>query len=96
MKDVGLSDRELELIHGVLKRHPAVTKAILFGSRAKLTHQKQSDIDSLSAESIAAELDELPLPYRFDVKGYSDIQSTEMQDHVQRVGKVVYVKNESS
>lgn len=103
MKKVALSERELALIHRVLGRHPEVIAAILFGSRAKMSHQPQSDVDlalqgdldSLAAESIAAELDELPLPYRFDVRSYSDIQSPQLRDHIQRVGTVVYEKNAS-
>jgi uncharacterized protein len=101
---VGLSERELDLIHEVLSRYPEVTAAILFGSRAKLTHQPQSDVDlalqgdldSLAAEAIAADLDELPLPYRFDVRKYSGIQSPDLRDHIRRVGKVVYEKNENA
>jgi predicted nucleotidyltransferase len=103
MKEVGLSDRELALIHDVLRSHSRVTAAVLFGSRAKMSHQPESDIDlalqgdldSLPAESIAAELDELPLPYRFDVRAYSDIQSAQLRDHIERVGKVVYERNAS-
>jgi predicted nucleotidyltransferase len=45
----------------------------LFGSRAKGTHSRHSDIDlavlgkvdALQVEALAAELDELPLPNRF-------------------------------
>ena len=104
MKGVALSEHELALIHRVLNRHPEVTAAVLFGSRAKKSHQPESDIDlalqgrldSLTAESIAAELDELPLPYRFDVRAFSDIRSKQLRDHIHRVGKLVYQKNAPS
>jgi predicted nucleotidyltransferase len=87
----------------VLARHPEIIAAVLFGSRAKMSHQPESDIDlalhgnldSLRAESIAAELDELPLPYRFDVKAYSGIRSAQLRDHIQRVGVVIF-KNDAS
>jgi uncharacterized protein len=70
---------------------------------AKMSSQAQSDIDlalqgdldSLRAESVAAELDELPLPYRFDVKAYSDIRSIELLDHIQRVGVVIFKRKAS-
>lgn len=76
MKESMLESRELQLVCGVLARHPAVTGAILFGSRAKGTARASSDIDialegiddPLQAEAIASELEELPLPYTFDVK----------------------------
>ena len=93
-----LSGRELDLIRSVLRRHPMVSKAVLYGSRAKGTHRPESDIDltlygdtdPMRVEGVAAELEELPLPYRFDVNAYTAIQSAALRDHIQRVGKVVY------
>jgi uncharacterized protein len=90
----GLASRELELIRTILGRHPAVTGAILYGSRAKGTAHPASDIDlalegiedPLQAEAIARELDELPLPYHFDVKTLSAIQHQPLLDHIARVG----------
>ncbi len=104
MKRVGLSAKDLALIRDVLDRHPEVTEAVLFGSRAKMSHQASSDIDlalrgdidSLRAESIAAELDELPLPYRFDIKAYGDMRSAQLLDHIHRVGVVIFVRASSS
>jgi hypothetical protein len=65
-----------------------------------MSHQPQSDVDlalhgdldALRAESIAAELDELPLPYKFDLKAYSTIRSPQLLDHVRRVGVVIFRK----
>lgn len=93
-----LSAHALGLVHEVLQRHPEVQTAILFGSRAKGTHTERSDVDlvlsgdvpSLRAESIAAELDELPLPYRFDVQSLAEITHQELLDHIARVGITIY------
>ena len=82
MASTGLSERELDLIRGVLARHPGVTGALLFGSRAKGTAAPASDIDlalagiddPLRAEAIASELEELPMPHRFDIKALAAIQ----------------------
>jgi predicted nucleotidyltransferase len=71
-----LTDHELARVRNVFGRHPEVTRAILFGSRVKGTHAPHSDVDlaitgdvtPLTAEMIAGELDELPLPYRFEVQ----------------------------
>jgi predicted nucleotidyltransferase len=92
--NVALTTYELELIHSVLARHPAVTGAILFGSRAKGTASPSSDIDlalegiddPLQAAAIAGELEELPLPYTFDVKALAAIQSQPLREHIARVG----------
>jgi hypothetical protein len=45
MKEVGLSERELALIRGVLSRRPEVSAAILYGPRAKGTPRPESDVD---------------------------------------------------
>lgn len=90
----GLTPVELDLIRSVLVRHRVITGAILFGSRAKGTATIASDIDlalegiddPLEAEAIASELDELPLPYRFDVKALSAIHHPPLREHIARVG----------
>ena len=88
-----LTDRETFLISSVLNQHPEVSQVKLFGSRAKGCHTPASDIDlalwgvsALQAESIAAELDELPLPYRFDIKAFESIKQHSLRDHIQRRG----------
>ncbi len=91
---VGLTPQELDLIRCVLARHSAVTGAILFGSRAKRMARPYSDVDlalegvddPLQAESIAAELDELPLPYMFDVHALPAIRYRPLLEHIARVG----------
>ena len=90
----GLDPRALNLIRDVLSRHPAVTGAILFGSRAKGTARPASDVDlalegvntPLEAEEIAGELEELPPPYRFDVQALSAIRHAALREHIERVG----------
>src|SRR6476660_3981699 len=65
-----LAAGELDLLRRIFRRHPEVTSATLFGSRAKGTHTERPDVDlavtgdvaPLRAEAIAAELEELPLP----------------------------------
>ena len=80
MASIGLTDREMDLIRGVLKRHGEITGAVMFGSRAKGIASPASDIDlalegiedELAAEAIAADLsvtfeyatDEIRLPIR--------------------------------
>ena len=98
MNPPALTGRELSLIAGVFRRHPEITSARLFGSRAKGTSTPQSDvdlavwgdIDALRAEALAAELDELPLPYRFEVKPFALIKLRALREHIERVGIRVY------
>jgi predicted nucleotidyltransferase len=82
MNSLPLPSAEIELLRSVFRRHSDVRTVKLFGSRAKGTHTARSDVDlalwgdvdELQAEQIAAELDELPLPYRYDVKPFNSIK----------------------
>ncbi|MFM9088932.1 MAG: nucleotidyltransferase domain-containing protein, partial [Cyanobium sp.] len=40
-----LEPTELELVCSVLRQHPEIESATLFGSRAKGTHTPRSDVD---------------------------------------------------
>ena len=98
MNAPSLTENELAMLNDVFRQHPEVSSATLFGSRAKGTHSEWSDVDlavtgavdPLKAEAIAADLDALPLPYRFEVQSLDDIKHQELRDHIQRVGIVVY------
>ena len=91
MNAPALTGRELKLIKQVFRRHPEILAVRLFGSRAKGTHTPRSDVDlalwgdvdDLGAEAIAAELDELPLPF-------ASISLPSLRDHIERVGLPVY------
>jgi predicted nucleotidyltransferase len=98
VKPPPLTTREITLLQSVFQRHPEITAVKIFGSRAKGTHAPNSDIDlalwgdvdELRAESIAAELDELPLPYHFDVQPFDTIKLLPLREHIERVGIVLY------
>ncbi|MDR0991536.1 MAG: nucleotidyltransferase domain-containing protein [Ruminococcus sp.] len=87
----GLSDKNVELITGVLTDCGA-TKAAVFGSRAKGNFRYNSDIDiavwgNVRIGHILTELDELPMPYKFDVVSYETIKNDKLREHIDRVGK---------
>ncbi|MGH7965703.1 MAG: nucleotidyltransferase domain-containing protein [Candidatus Binatia bacterium] len=98
MKDIGLTPHEIDLIRAVFRRFPAIREVALYGSRAKGAYRPESDIDlalvgvddDVQAEAVAAELDELPLPYQFDVKAYDSIKYGPLRDHIARVGISLY------
>jgi predicted nucleotidyltransferase len=93
-----LTDHEISLVRDVFIRHAEVSAAILYGSRAKGTHSQRSDVDlaltgdvtPLEAEAIAGELDELPLPYRFEVQPVDRITHPPLREHIERVGICIY------
>ncbi len=98
MRASPLKPEEMELVRSIFRRHPEVRSATLFGSRAKGSHNDRSDVDlvvtgdvePLRAEAIAAELEELPLPYRFEVQALTHIQHQPLLEHIKRVGIVIY------
>ena len=104
MKTPPFAPAELALLIGVFRRHPEITAVRLFGSRAKGTHTPHSDIDlalwgdvdALQTETIAAELDELPLPYHYDVQAFSAIKFPPLREHIERVGIPLYPETEAS
>lgn len=91
---LGLTDAERAAIRDVIARHTAITRARIFGSRARGTAKHNSDVDialdgeitPLLAAGIARELDELPLPYRFDVVVINTITSEPLLAHIEGVG----------
>jgi len=94
----GLTEAELSLIRGVFARRGKPGKVVLFGSRAKGTARPNSDVDlavlgdvtELECGKIAAELDELPLPYQFDVLRFETIESGALREHIERVGITLF------
>ena len=99
--EFGLSDTTIEKICAVLSSHPSVDKAVLYGSRAKGTFKPGSDIDlSIHGESLTlselgdidSELDDLLLPYTFDLLIFNALNHTKLREHIESVGKVFYQK----
>ena len=88
----------IDSINSVFSNHSEITKAILYGLRAKGTYKNGSDIDitikgdDLTLQvlyKIMSELDDL-LPYEIDLKLYQKIDNLDQLDHINRVGKVFY------
>jgi len=94
---LGLSEREIEQITKTLKREN-VAKAVVFGSRAKGNHRYNSDIDiaiyddNCNVGHILMELEELPMPYKFDVVAYDRIDNIDLREHIDRVGVEIYAR----
>ncbi|MBF0180738.1 MAG: nucleotidyltransferase domain-containing protein [Magnetococcales bacterium] len=102
MKNTGLREREMALLHAVFRQVAEIREVILFGSRAKGNHRPQSDVDlalvgvadPLKAEAVAEALDQLPMPYQFDVKAWDGIRYSPLMEHIRRVGVIIYCREE--
>ena len=97
----GLSQLTIDKINAVFAKHPELEKAVLYGSRAKGTYKKGSDIDlSLLGDSLSyaqlsrieTEIDDLMLPYSFDISLFKHISNIDLVEHIKRVGITFYQK----
>ena len=102
----GLNEKIIRQICGVFAHYPQVEKAILYGSRAKGNYKTGSDIDLTLCGGadltlgilykIMDEIDELLLPYTFDLSIYSQVNDPELIEHIKRVGVTFYEAQASS
>lgn len=97
----GLIERDLFHIRASASELKEIDQVVLFGSRAKGTHDKGSDVDlalkgkEITYATVLRLLDELnekrPLPYFFDVVDYGSLQVDEpLRSHIDRVGIVLF------
>ena len=94
----GLASSELALLRQTLAATPGLTRARLFGSRAKGTFRPSSDIDlaveglanELEVEALRDRLNELPLPYAVDAQDLETIKNPDLRAHIAGVGAVVF------
>jgi predicted nucleotidyltransferase len=95
----GLKQDTIAAIQSVFAACKSVSRVILYGSRAKSSFKPGSDIDltivgdNLSLKdllTIEGALDDLLLPYKFDLSLYESIENEELLNHIQRVGLVFY------
>ncbi len=96
----GLKQETIDRIRSVLASYPQIDRAILYGSRAKGNYKPGSDIDltlvggpDLTFRSLTAilnDIDDLLLPYSFDMSIISEIEDPDVLDHIRRVGVVFY------
>jgi predicted nucleotidyltransferase len=103
MINTGLNNSDIKQIQSVLNLHQEIEKAILFGSRAKGNYKPASDIDLTLVgddltltiqQKIENELDDLLLPYKFDISIHHSITSNELLHHIERVGKLFFQKEQ--
>lgn len=95
----GLDDKTVHSIISEFKKIPEIESAVLYGSRAKGTFKPASDIDiTLSGPLLTVShlnklswaLDDLLLPYTFDLSILSHIKQPDVLEHIERVGVRLY------
>ena len=95
----GLKEADIELIKNVFSNFPEVEKVVIYGSRAKGSYKPTSDIDltlfgnklNLTIlQKIENDLDDLMLPYFFDISIFSQISNQDLVEHINRIGNLFF------
>lgn len=101
----GLNSHIIERIQAVFVKYSEIDKVILYGSRAIGNYKIGSDIDLtivgndidlLLLHKIENELEELLLPYKFDISIINHIRNENLLDHIDRIGVEFYIKSSNS
>ena len=97
----GLTDTEWAALRTLFAGNGRIEKVILYGSRAKGCFKPFSDVDIVLAgeglerkdlNRLLREIDDLLLPYHFDVSLLHSLKCETLLEHIDRVGIVVYEK----
>src|SRR5699024_5807114 len=97
----GLKEDQFLKIQNVFEQFPEIESVLLYGSRAKGNFRPGSDIDitligkglNLSLlNKLSEQLDDLLLPYMFDISIYQQIKNPNMKAHIKKVGREFYKK----
>ncbi len=95
----GLTDIELQKLTTLFEQQPRIERAVLYGSRAKGTFKPFSDVDiTLQGEELTrrdlnhllSAIDDLLLPYQFDLSLFHTLTNEDLIDHINRKGIVIY------
>ena len=100
-ENFGLYPSDISKIIKVFEEFSEIEEVMIFGSRTKGNYKKYSDIDlSLKGQNLSQKLlfeielslDDLMLPYKFDLNIHNKIGNEELINHISRVGKLFYKK----
>ena len=101
----GLKEATINKIIAVFAKYTQIEKILLYGSRAKGNYRNGSDIDLTligdqlnysQLSSIESDIDDLFLPYSFDISIFKDIDNPDLIEHINRIGVVLYEKDSLS
>lgn len=98
--EFGLTDKTINILKKFFSKYPEIEEVKIYGSRAKGNYRKGSDIDfALYGDidfrllsKITSEIDELPTPYKYDVTDYKTIENQDLKEHIDKVGKIFYAR----
>jgi len=99
---LGLKESDLAYIIKIFSQFDTIDKAIIFGSRAKGNYSNGSDVDIAIKGTIDFRIvakvsyllnQESLMPYKFDILNYTKTQHSDLKEHIDRVGVLIYDRN---
>ncbi len=101
MNNIGLNEKEISSIKAIFSKYENIDHVILYGSRAKGNFKPASDIDlallgsnisPTQINEIESEMDELLLPYKFDISVFDSIDNPDLKKQILQTGLLFYKK----
>lgn len=102
MEQFGIDESIIEDIVNVIRKYKEVTKAVIFGSRARGDYKKASDIDiALFGDNLTNtintkiffEIDELYMPYKVDLINFNTLgKENKIRENILKEGVEIYAK----
>ena len=98
-----VNDRTKDQLIRIFEEYEQVKEVVLYGSRAKGTHNARSDIDLAIRNSpidrhtlgkIKLQIDNSDVPYIVDLQVVEKIKNPKLLAHIERLGQVFYKKKE--
>ena len=98
----GLEENDILKLQKIFANYLQIESVKIYGSRTKGNYKNGSDIDltligkelNLTiVNTIETQIDDLLLPYLFDISVYHQISNSDLIDHIQRVGQIFYQRD---
>jgi predicted nucleotidyltransferase len=95
----GLSPVQTQILQNIFKKYLKTGQVIIYGSRAKNTYMKYSDIDLVlkkthlnthQVEDLIDTIIESDFLYLCDIQLFENINNKALLEHINRVGQVFY------
>lgn len=95
----GIKEEQWDKLLSTFAAYPKIERVVLYGSRAKGNYKPYSDVDitlygqeltSSDISKLSLAIDDLLLPYQFDISIFHTLQNPDLIDHINRVGVEVY------
>lgn len=95
----GLTQRQFQLMINSITSFNEIEKVVIFGSRAKGNFKPASDVDlavfgkkinRTTINRFSSALDDLPLPFKFDVLDYNQLTNESLKEKINEQGQVFF------